>query len=184
MDEELNIGLKVQQFRKQSGLSLRELAARVELSPSMLSQIENGAVNPSINTLKNIAQALRVPLFRFFKEEPPAERLIVRRGENRIIGHPGEEVLYKLLTPTADCSIEFCLMEIPPHTASSDIDREHTGEEVAYVISGQVELHLRGSVYRLCAGDSVQIPPATPHRWANDSDEEFRAVFAVTPPSF
>ena len=32
MDEELNIGLKVQQFRKQSGLSLRELAARVELS--------------------------------------------------------------------------------------------------------------------------------------------------------
>ena len=74
MDEELKIGRKVQQFRKkQSGLSLRELAARVELSPSMLSQIENGAVNPSINTLKNIAQALRVPLFRFFKEDPPAE---------------------------------------------------------------------------------------------------------------
>ena len=136
MDEELNIGRKVQQFRKQSGLSLRELAARVELSPSMLSQIENDAVNPSINTLKNIAQALHVPLFRFFKEdEPQPERLIVRRGENRIIGHPGEEVLYKLLTPTADCSIEFCLMEIPPHTASSDIDREHTGEEVKAAVA-------------------------------------------------
>ena len=184
MDEELNIGLKVQQFRKQSGLSLRELAARVELSPSMLSQIENGAVNPSINTLKNIAQALRVPLFRFFKEEPPAERLIVRRGENRIIGHPGEQVLYKLLTPTVDCAIEFCLMELPARTASSEADREHTGEEVTYVISGQAELHLQGSVYRLTAGDSVQIPPSTPHRWVNDSDEEFRAVFAITPPSF
>ncbi len=185
MAEEINIGAKVQQFRKKSGLSLRELAAQVELSPSMLSQIENDAVNPSINTLKNIAQALHVPLFLFFKDdEPQPERLIVRRGENRIIGHSGEEVLYKLLTPTVDCSIEFCLMEIPPHTASSDIEREHTGEEVAYVISGQVELHLGDSVYRLCTGDSVQIPPATPHRWVNGSDEEFRAVFAITPPSF
>ena len=55
MAEEINIGAKVQQFRKKSGLSLRELAAQVELSPSMLSQIENDAVNPSINTLKNIA---------------------------------------------------------------------------------------------------------------------------------
>ncbi len=106
MDKELNIGRKVQQFRKKSGLSLRELAAQVELSPSMLSQIENDAVNPSINTLKNIAQALHVPLFLFFKDdEPQPERLIVRRGENRIIGHSGEEVLYKLLTPTVDCSM-------------------------------------------------------------------------------
>lgn len=125
-----------------------------------------------------------MPLFRFFKEEPPAERLIVRRGENRIIGHPGEQVLYKLLTPTVDCAIEFCLMELPARTASSEADREHTGEEVTYVISGQAELHLQGSVYRLTAGDSVQIPPSTPHRWVNDSDEEFRAVFAITPPSF
>ena len=52
------------------------------------------------------------------------------------------------------------------------------------MISGQAELHLQGSVYRLTAGDSVQIPPSTPHRWVNDSDEEFRAVFAITPPSF
>ena len=34
MAEEINIGAKVQQFRKKSGLSLRELAAQVELSPS------------------------------------------------------------------------------------------------------------------------------------------------------
>lgn len=184
MAEEINIGLRVQEFRKKSGLSLRELAAQVELSPSMLSQIENDAVNPSINTLKNIAQALHVPLFEFFKEDAPADQLIVRRGENKIIGHPGEEVLYKLLTPTVDTAIEFCLMEIPGGTASSDVSREHTGEEVAYVIAGEVDLHLKGSVHRLNAGDSVQIPPSTPHRWVNPGPQECRVVFAVTPPSF
>lgn len=184
MAEELNIGGKVQEFRKNSGLSLRELAAQVELSPSMLSQIENNTVNPSINTLKNIAQALHVPLFRFFKDDAPADQLIVRKGENKIIGHSGAEVLYKLLTPTVNGAIEFCLMEIPAGSASSDVCREHTGEEVAYVISGEVDLHLRDQVYHLYGGDSVLIPPGTPHRWVNHYDGEFKAVFAITPPSF
>ena len=74
--EEINIGAKIQEFRKNRGMSLRELAANVSLSPSMLSQVENGSVNPSINTLKNIAEALQVPLFKFFKSVDRPERSI------------------------------------------------------------------------------------------------------------
>lgn len=184
MAEELNIGLKVQDFRKKSGLSLRELAALAELSPSMLSQIESNSVNPSINTLKNIAAALHVPLFQFFKQDTPACDLIVRRGQNLIIGHPGTEVLYKLLTPDTNGAIEFCLMEIPVGASSSDIAREHDGEEVAYVISGQIDLEVNGSIYHLEEGDSVRIPPLSPHRWINRYEQELKAVFAITPPSF
>ena len=182
--EEINIGSRVQEFRKRGGLSLRELAAQAELSPSMLSQIESNTVNPSINTLKNIAAALHVPLFQFFKDDVPADRLIVRSGENRIIGRMGEEVLYKLLTPDISCAIEFCLMEIPAGIASSDVPREHTGEEVAYVIEGEIDLHLNGTIHHLGCGDSVRIPPMNPHRWVNRYGTVFKAVFAITPPSF
>ena len=184
MAEEINIGIKVQEFRKKSGMSLRELAAQIELSPSMLSQIESNSVNPSINTLKNIAEALHVPLFQFFKDDTQPHQLIVRRGENRIIGQVGQEVLYKLLTPDISGTIEFCLMEIPSGTASSDVPREHDGEEVAYIISGEVDLYLGGTVHHLSEGDSVKIPPMSPHRWINNYQREFKAVFAVTPPSF
>ena len=55
--EEINLGAKVQEFRNMRQYSLRELAARAELTPSMLSQIENNSANPSINTLKSIAAA-------------------------------------------------------------------------------------------------------------------------------
>ena len=184
MTEELNIGLRVQEFRKKSRLSLRELAAQAELSPSMLSQIESNSVNPSINTLKNIASALHVPLFQFFKQDPSPQKLIVRSGQNSIIGHPGEEVLYKLLTPDISGSIEFCLMEIPAGSSSSDIPREHEGEEVTYIISGEIDLELNGSIYHMAEGDSVRIPPLSPHRWINRYEEELKAVFAITPPSF
>ena len=60
--EDINLGARVRQFRNMRGLSLRELAARAGTTPSMLSQMENNGVNPSINTLKSLAAALQVPL--------------------------------------------------------------------------------------------------------------------------
>ena len=47
--EEINLGAKVQEFRNMRQYSLRELASRADLTPSMLSQIENNTANPSIN---------------------------------------------------------------------------------------------------------------------------------------
>ena len=58
--EEINIGAKVQEYRMMKQYTLRELAARAEMTPSMLSQIEKNTVNPSINTLKSIAAALEI----------------------------------------------------------------------------------------------------------------------------
>ena len=44
------------------GLSVRKVANLANITPSMLSQMENGLVNPSINTLRAIAQVLDTPL--------------------------------------------------------------------------------------------------------------------------
>lgn len=95
MIEEIDLGKKIQDFRNMRSMSLRELAKRAGTTASMLSQIERNLVNPSISTLKSIAQALEVPMFKFFKEEEPQVQMIVRRGENKTIGHPdARSVLY------------------------------------------------------------------------------------------
>ena len=62
----LNIGEKLRAARQQQKLSLRELASRADVSPSLLSQIENGRANPSVMTLYNVAGALNVPITFFF----------------------------------------------------------------------------------------------------------------------
>ena len=69
--EDINLGKKVQDFRNKSGMSLRELAKRAGLTASMLSQIERDLVNPSIGTLKAIAQALDVPCSSFLRMMNP-----------------------------------------------------------------------------------------------------------------
>lgn len=182
--DELYIGKKIQGFRTQQGLSIRELSQRSGITASMLSQIERDLVNPSINTLKALSKELDVPLFRFFKDDDEGRELVVRKGHHKTIGHPRQDVVYDLLTPDTSGPIEFCMMHVPVGGGSGDALQAHNGEEVSYVLDGPVSLILDAAAYDLETGDSVRIPAHTVHRWENHGDKEAQVVFAVTPPSF
>ncbi|EPZ54464.1 helix-turn-helix family protein [[Clostridium] sordellii ATCC 9714] len=49
-------------------MTIKEVANITGVTPSLLSQIERGLSNPSINTLKLISKALDVPLFYFLRK--------------------------------------------------------------------------------------------------------------------
>ncbi|MDI6709355.1 MAG: helix-turn-helix transcriptional regulator [Thermoanaerobacterales bacterium] len=57
----LTIGEKIRVLRGEKGLSLSALAERAGISVSYLSEIERGAVYPSLATLKRLAEELGVP---------------------------------------------------------------------------------------------------------------------------
>lgn len=183
--QEIHLGKKIQVLRSERSLSVRKLAAAAGITASMLSQIENEQVNPSIQTLRGLAGALRVPLYDFFREDSP--QITVVTPESRMtIGRKNEpDVVYELLTPDAQGSIEFCMMDIPPHSVSGPEPQCHTGEEVAFFHAGDVvALELEGTVYTLHPGDSVRIPAQSKHLWRNDSDDAAQVIFALSPPSF
>ena len=183
--EELHLGKKIQEVRMERGLSVRKTAALANITASMLSQIENDQVNPSINTLRAIAQVLDTPLYAFFKESPPVSP-VVHPEERRTIGSKSEpDVHYELLTWDTRGSIEFCMMILPPRVSSYRDIQSHAGEEVAYICSGDaVVLDMDGTTYALRTGDSVRIPPNVPHAWHNQADTPAQVIFAITPPSF
>jgi transcriptional regulator with XRE-family HTH domain len=82
-DDMLNIGAKFRAARQEKKMSLRELAARADVSPSLLSQIENGRANPSVMTLYNVAEALSVSITYFFpdSEETSVQPSVLRRTD-------------------------------------------------------------------------------------------------------
>lgn len=181
----INIGKKLQFYREQKNMTMRELAEKSGITPSMLSQIENGQVNPSINSLKMISMALNIPMFKFFITDEDTKKYIVRKNSRKTIGWPGEEdIVYWLLTPDISGDIEFCIMEIPPHMNKEGVVQNHIGEEVAYILEGPVNILLDGTPYTLYSGDSLIIPPLTDHRWENSSNQTVKIIFALTPPSF
>jgi len=181
----LNLGKKLQMYRTAKGYSIRELSKLTGITSSMLSQIEHEQVNPSINSLKTIAQALSIPLYRFFQEEEISGP-VVCPDERKTIGRPDEgDVFYELLTPDTSGSIEFCMMIIPANSDTAELSHCHTGEEVAYFLEGDtVDLIIEENTYTLKPNDSVRIKPFSRHTWKNGTDKPVKIIFAITPPSF
>ncbi|MCM3650374.1 helix-turn-helix domain-containing protein [Metabacillus litoralis] len=180
--ENIDIGKKVEKYRTAKGLSSRELAKKAEITPSMLSQIERGLANPSIQTLKVLAKALDVPTFSFLLEETNTEDLVVRSNERKKM--VVENLSYELLSPDFTGTLATVIMNVPPNTSSSDKLLEHKGEEVAFVLEGKIKVFLDNEEYILETGDSVKIPAFMKHKWENNFNKNAVILFSVTPPAF
>lgn len=94
----MKIGDKIKIFRKEKGLTQLKLSTQANISRSYLADIENNRYNPSIDVVKNIADALSIPVDEFFKEEvsekpiDKIDRLIDKNKIHTIAAHfDGEE---------------------------------------------------------------------------------------------
>jgi len=56
------IGIRIKQIRSEKKLTLRELAKRSNLSPGLISKIENFRTMPSLTVLVDISVALEVDI--------------------------------------------------------------------------------------------------------------------------
>ncbi|MCU1536234.1 MAG: putative Transcriptional regulator [Humibacillus sp.] len=61
-----NLGARLKRVRLSTGMSLREVARQLGVSPSFVSQLENGKSQPSVATLYSLAQLLGVSIDELF----------------------------------------------------------------------------------------------------------------------
>ncbi|MBS4913094.1 MAG: helix-turn-helix domain-containing protein [Veillonella sp.] len=181
-----NLGLRIQSIRQKQNLTLKEVADKANITSSMLSQLERGKANPSVETLRKVASALEVPLFAFFAQDNivPTSHVIRKNEHKKVTFLPAKQVEYTILSPQKNTEIELALMEIYPISQSIDKAMSHVGEEIAYVLEGTVDLTLGSETISLNTGDSVHIPASTVHKWVNNSNNIVKVIFAITPPTF
>ncbi|MBW5381558.1 helix-turn-helix domain-containing protein [Brachyspira hampsonii] len=185
MCKEIDIGIKIKDIRTKKGILLKDLAKKCGISSSMLSQIEKGNANPSLNTIKSIAKELGVPIFQFFIEEDEkiSKINILKEKDRKVMAT--REVTYELLSPEGSSNIEFIRMILNEKGLESSIEpMPHKGEEVAFLLSGKAEITISDQSAIMYPGDSIYIPALAPHKWKNLYDEESVIIFAVTPPEF
>ncbi len=159
------------------------LAGQAGVTRSFLSQVENGIANPSIQTLRNIAQALGLPVFALFEDEQN-HGMVVRKHERKRIRTPHSPVEYELLSPDLRRSMEVIIMELQPGQASSPFPRGHYGEECATVLSGKARVEVGEEHFDLDEGDTIYFDSGVPHRVVNLGRTKMRMISAITPPSF
>ena len=164
---EVAIGRQVRLFRQQLDMTVVELAKLAELSPGMLSKIENGMTSPSLATLRSLSSALNVPvtaLFRKFEEQRDAT--YVRAGEGLLIERRGTRSghQYHLLGHSLGGAVvqEPYLVTL---TEESEVFPlfQHPGSEFIYVLEGEVIYRHADKTYHLKPGDSLFFDAAAPH---------------------
>jgi transcriptional regulator with XRE-family HTH domain len=180
-----NLSSKLKQLRQQANLTLDALSEMSGVSASLLSQLERGIGNPSYFTLAKIASGLGVPLSRFFQGAEIDSDPVVRKHERKRLVFQDRGLVYELLTPDLNRSIEFVWCEIPPGFSSEAQPFQHEGEECVLVLQGLLEVsHGDGRTYVLEAGDSIWRRSEVPHWYRNLGKETVICVSAITPPAF
>lgn len=177
------VGGLVLQLRRDAQLSIAALAERADVSAGLLSQIERGIGNPSFTTLIKLAQALEVPVGRFFGgEEKPG--LLVRQEDRRRLLVAEHNLVYELLTPHMHGRLGMIKAEIAAGWDNEKFPFVHEGEECITVLTGELLVSVNGSEYTLTQGDSLTYDCSLPHWYRNPTERPAVLIGAMTPPSF
>jgi transcriptional regulator with XRE-family HTH domain len=187
--EGAKIGGRLRAERERLGVSLRELARRVGVSPSLVSQIELDRVNPSVSTLYALVTELGMTMSDVFGDSRPAEPArrshndngLAERPQTRRVINLDSGVRWERLTPHSDRDVEFLYVTYPVGAESCPEAAlmTHGGKEYGYVTSGTLGVRVGFEEYELEPGGSIAFDSSSPHRLWTIGHEPVQAVWVV-----
>jgi transcriptional regulator with XRE-family HTH domain len=183
-----SLGVRLKHARMVRQLTLKALAEQAGCSESLLSKVEGGRATPSLATLHRLALALSTNIAALVSGPDINTSPVQRANERPSVSFPtagkrGSIVLERVVVPSPGQLLQGDIHVIAPHS-SSDEQISHLGEELGYVIEGDLELTLDEERYLLKAGDSFYFPSSRPHSYRNPGKVVTRVLWINTPPTF
>ena len=179
-----DLGSAVRAQRERRRLTIASLARKVGVSAAAISQIESGAVQPSVATLRRLAASLEIPVFRLFLPVESEAVKVVRKADRKTISRPWSGARYQLLSPSVQGQLEVMEVSMEPGQDSAPGLLSHAGEECLVVITRRGALELSDAVIDLRAGDAATFQGSILHRLRNTCRGRLTALSIITPPSF
>jgi transcriptional regulator with XRE-family HTH domain len=170
MEKKGSVGNRLRVIREERGLSQRELAQRAGISTNAISLIERDENSPSVSTLQNLAAALNIKMSYFFEDQEATQVLHVKRSNRPVISSKGLQI-EGLGGKLNYQEMEPFLISLEPNSGSGERQVVHTGHELVYCLSGNVEYLIDGQIYPLEPGDFLLFEAHLPHLWRNVTDE-------------
>lgn len=178
------VGRTVRRSRKRLGMSVQSLAEAAGVSFGLVSQLERGLGNPSLNSLQRISRALGLGLGQLFVE-PGAELVVVPASERELMPEDSDvpfdrQVRRELLTPRT-AWVQVIRSTLPVGFSNEARPYRHLGTETTLVEQGTLILGRAGRRVELSAGDTATYDCSQPHWWANGDDGPTIVIGVVVP---
>ncbi len=167
----VKIGRIIHAFRKEKGMTLKDLAAKTGISPSYLSQIENDQVNMCIDVLEKISIAVEKPLSFFFLQDSLDSISIVKTKQRKRVKR-NDGALVEYLTDNRVTKFDITVVHYPADYRCQE-HVVHQGEEFMLVLEGDLTVNL-GNIrnFFLTKGDSIAFTSKIPHKVSSKNGAE------------
>lgn len=182
---EYSIGARLRNLRRTARLTIREVAQKTGVNPTVLASIERTSLGVHIPEVKALAEFYSVTLTSLMAErltEHNSETVTTSAG-GRILPTLGKGLRIEQLATgrdMMDCQRWFIEPGINSHGAYN-----HDGEEFVYVLLGEFEITIEETrVHRLRQGESVYFKSNWKHSWYNPGQTTAVLLWVNTPPSF
>jgi transcriptional regulator with XRE-family HTH domain len=182
-----HVGAKIRRARRSLDLTLNDLGQRANLSPAFLSRLERGETTTSIGNLIAISSCLGVAISELFVasvEDSPVKDFTLSRGKQRNESIPlkaGDYSFFRLCGGLFDPLLNAFELVFPVGGKKNFDLLTHEGQEIFYILEGEIEFQIGSSVFRMEAGDCVHLNSKTPHMGWNIGKIPVRAIMVVTP---
>ena len=150
----LNVGKRIKELRMRTGMSQKELADKVELTPSFISQVESNQIVPSLSSFLQICDALGVSLADTLEKKTDEAHWLIRK--EKIYSHPlFKETGIQGLRIVQNGTMSGTLMVFAPYAQVKGQVIPSEGQKLLYVLKGDVSVIIDGKGETLRSGDSL-----------------------------
>ena len=182
MNEEIKqIAARLAGLRDAVGASPEEMAAVCHLTPEEYLRLESGTVDISVSILTQIAHAYGVELTALlFGSEPKMNSYFVTRRGKGVAVERVKAYKYQSLAAGFDSRImEPFLVTVAPNNDEEIHFDSHEREELNYIESGTMEMHIDGKTITLHAGDTIVFDSRRPHGLRAIGDEPLKFIAVI-----
>lgn len=178
------IGERIKKKRESIGLHLHEVAERVGVSSSALSQIEKAKSFPSIMTLKSIADCLHTSVGELIGEnESLANNPVVLKDEEKFIDQNEAGTSIHLLSHhDLNKHMDTYLVRFAPFSGIGGLFPNPHGQVFCHVLRGEIRFDIDGKSFVVKQGDNIYFNAKLPHGADNLTGTTSEMLWVQSPP--
>ena len=178
------VGKKLKEIRLKSDMTIQELAAKSKVSSNMISRVERSLTIPSVEILMKLASVFDKSINYFVEEVSTTHEIVFSsQGRRDTTVYDDEDNMHteSFTSGLRDPQFMSFLCTVPKGGSSGQKHMHHPGDELIFLIEGQLKMTIAGEEYLLNTGDSLSFKSHLPHRWDNVGNGDARIIWTLSP---
>ncbi len=178
------VGKKLKAIRLKKDMTIQDLAKRSKVSSNMISRIERGLTIPSVEILLKLAGVFDKSINYFVEEVSTTHEVVFSTPGTRdqtVYDDESNMHTESFTSGLRDPQFMSFYCTVPKGGTSGVKNMYHPGDELIYVLEGQIEVTIAGEKHSLSPGDSISFKSHLPHRWDNVGEDDAKVIWTLSP---